>query len=426
MTQRTNVRWLLAWFLFLPITLLMSLDRTAMTVAAPIIQEDMGFSLAQMSLILTAFHWAYALLAVPAGLFAAYFGARVALLIANVAWSLLTLAIPFSGGAGSMTAIRFLLGGFQAVDWPSSIASFRSWFPAAERSRANACLLAGTYLGPILGAPLTALLVADFGWRAAFIIFGALGVVSACAWWFIFRNEPRDHWAVSREEADYIEQGQDSDLLPKEKGSLRALAAQRAFYTIGLQGLCTGGVMGFFNTWLPTYLMQERGVALKSLGFFSSIPWMVLLTVVIIAAFVADRIYRLTGSAWKARVPAAVIGFLIAGGGMLLATRIEDTPAALLVLALALGGMGLVQVSTWSTIQHVGGRNTGLLTAWNGMLTNGGAAIGPALMALLAQRDGNWTVALVMVAATGVMGALAWTMIYPRKPEPRAAANPTS
>jgi ACS family glucarate transporter-like MFS transporter len=415
MPIRNNIRWLMAWLLFMPITFIMSLDRTAMTVAAPIIQKEMGFSLGQMAWILTAFHWAYAVLAVPAGLFAAYFGARVALLVANLAWSALTLAMPFAGGAGGMTGLRFMLGGFQAVDWPSSIASFRLWFPPSERSRANAALLAGTYLGPILGAPLTAFLVGAYGWRMVFVAFGLAGLASALVWWVVFRNSPQQHGAVSAAEVAHIGTPAADAPAPSNWAGLKTLAGGQAFWTLGLQGLCTGGVMGFFNTWLPTYLMQERGVKLKSLGFFASLPWMILLLVVVLAALLADRIYKRSGSAWHARVPAAVTGFAIAAGCMVVSSHIHATGPALAMLALSLGGMGLVQVATWATIQDVGGANTSLLTGWNGMLANGGAAIGPMIMAGLAQRDGNWTAALGFVAGVGVVGALAWTAIYPRE-----------
>ncbi|SMG34164.1 MFS transporter [Paraburkholderia susongensis] len=421
MKTRTVVRWKLAWLLFLPITLLMSLDRTAMVVAAPIIQKDLGFSLQQMSWILTAFHWSYALLSIPAGMFAAYFGARIALVVANAAWSVLTLAIPFAPSVGALTGMRLLLGGFQAVDWPSSIASFKQWFPTAERSRANSALLAGVYLGPILGAPITALLVSDFGWRSAFLTFGLLGLVSAVLWWTFFRNTPDEHPGVSDDERAYIRKGMADERVHERKGSLAALVRRRAFWTIGLQGVCTGGVMGFFNTWLPTYLMQERGVALKSLGFFSSVPWMILLAVVCIASVAADHIYKRTGSEWAARVPSAVFGFLVSAVCLVLGVNMHEVPAALALLAVSLGGMGFVQVSTWSTIQHVGGDNTGILTAWNGMLTNGGAALGPVLMAMLVHRDGNWIVALSATAAIAIVGAFAWLLIYPMRANTRLA-----
>jgi ACS family glucarate transporter-like MFS transporter len=409
----TSVRWKLAWLLVLPITWIMSLDRTAMTVAAPVIQKDMHFTLGQMASILTAFHWAYAICSIPAGIFTAWAGARVALLIANAAWSVFTLAIPFAGTAASLTGLRFALGGFQAVDMPASVTAFRHWFPLSERARANAALLAGVYLGPIVGAPLTVWLVAGFGWRAAFILFGALGIVSALAWWALFRDQPAAHPAVSDQERALIVAGQ-GDVAARDKASLWRLVARRAFWTIGFQGLCTGVVMGFFNTWMPTYLMQARGVALKSLGFFSSLPWMILLLVVIVASVSEDLILKRSGSIWLARVPAAITGFVIAGVCLWLEAHTAATGPALALLAVGLGGMGFVQASTWSTIQEIGGDDTSILTAWNGMLTNGAAALGPLLMAGLVSKEGNWANALSAVAVMALLGALTWTLIHSR------------
>ena len=385
-----------------------------MTVAAPVMQKDLHLTLTQMSWILTAFHWAYAIFSIPAGFFTAWAGARLALLIANAAWSALTLAIPFAGGATALSVLRFSLGGFQAVDMPASVSALKAWFPTAERARANSALLAGVYLGPIVGGPLAAWLTGAYGWRASFAVFGILGIASAIVWWFTFRNTPGEHPAVSQDERRFIAAGTLDDADPKSGGSLAALAGRLAFWTLGLQGVCTGVVMGFFNTWLPTYLMQERGVALKSLGFFSSLPWMILLVVVFAASIAEDGILKRSGSVWLARVPAAMLGFLIAGAGLWLAAHTASTGPALVLLALGLGGMGFVQASTWSTIQEVGGANTAILAAWNGMLTNGAAALGPLLMADLVTRQGNWVQALTGVAATALLGAAAWTAIHRR------------
>lgn len=411
--MKSSVRWQFAWFLFLPITWIMSLDRTAMTVAAPVMQKDLHFTLTQMSWILTAFHWAYAICSIPAGIFTAWAGARVALVIANAAWSALTLAIPFAGTATALTGLRFALGGFQAVDMPASVTAFKNWFPTGERARANSALLAGVYLGPIIGAPLTVYLVDAFGWRAAFIAFGGLGIVSAVIWWLLFRDTPGQHRGVSEAERLLIREGQ-LEAPVRAKASLREMAGRFAFWTIGLQGLCTGVVMGFFNTWLPTYLMQERGVALKSLGFFSSLPWMILLLVVFIASVLEDAILKRSGSVWLARVPAAILGFCITATCLWLTAHTAATGPALILLAAGLGGMGFVQASTWSTIQEVGGDNTSILAAWNGMLTNGAAALGPMLMASLVSRQGNWSDALSGVAMVALAGAAIWTLIHRR------------
>ena len=185
-----NLRWWMMGSLIAPITFVMSLDRTAMAVAAPIIQKDFGFSLTQMSLILTSFTWAYALLQVPGGWLAERAGPRRALFWANLMWSILTALTPFGFGLWSFVAIRALLGVGQAADWPSSVLAVRRWFPERERGRGNSILLGGLYFGPMVGPPLTVALATSLGWHAAFYIYGLVGVVLGLAWWLGFRDDP--------------------------------------------------------------------------------------------------------------------------------------------------------------------------------------------------------------------------------------------
>ena len=156
MTTRTGgLRWSLMFFLIAPITFVMSLDRTAIAVAAPTIQHEYGFSLFEMSVILTSFSWTYALLQVPGGWLAERFGPRRTLFWANALWSALTAATPLGFSLISFIGVRALLGVGQAADWPSSIVAIRRWFPLSERGKGNSILLGGLYLGPIAAAPIT-------------------------------------------------------------------------------------------------------------------------------------------------------------------------------------------------------------------------------------------------------------------------------
>jgi ACS family glucarate transporter-like MFS transporter len=71
-----NLRWGIVSLLIAPITFVMTLDRAAMTIAAPTIQKELGLSLVEMSVILTIYFWTYALGQVPAGRLAERHGSR--------------------------------------------------------------------------------------------------------------------------------------------------------------------------------------------------------------------------------------------------------------------------------------------------------------------------------------------------------------
>jgi MFS transporter, ACS family, glucarate transporter len=71
-------------FIIFPLTFVMSLDRTNMSVSAPIIQKTFHFNLVEMSLILTSFSWTYAFFQVPGGIAAERKGSRLTLTIADL------------------------------------------------------------------------------------------------------------------------------------------------------------------------------------------------------------------------------------------------------------------------------------------------------------------------------------------------------
>ena len=316
-----KLRWWIVFGLIGPITFVMSLDRTAIVVAAPTIQHEFGFSLVQMSLILTSFSWTYAALQVPAGWLAQRFGPRRALAWANLLWSILTILTPLGFNMASFVGIRALLGAGQSADWPASVMALRRWFPRQERSTGNSVLLGALYLGPIAAAPVTTLVIASVGWEVAFYAFGLLGVVLGVLWWTFFRDDPATHPKMRPAEAAYIAAGQDPESAVGSDGAFLRCLGSFQFWAIGMQYFFLVLVQSFYTTWLPTYLITERHMSLKEMGIYASLPWVALFVMVFVAGWIADRVERMTGSVWKARVPAAIIGFVISAAALIVASR---------------------------------------------------------------------------------------------------------
>ncbi len=424
MTQAAGkLRWWMAFALIGPITFVMSLDRTAIVVAAPTIMHEFHFSLVEMSLILTSFSWTYAALQVPAGWLAEKFGPRRALAWANLAWSLLTMATPLGFSVASFVGIRALLGAGQSADWPASVLALRRWFPRRERAKGNSVLLGGLYLGPIAAGPATALVIQYFGWQVAFYSFGFLGVLLGIAWWSWFRDEPRRHPQIGADEVALIEADQDDDTVVKEKGAFWRGLGSVQFWAIAVQYFFLILVQSFYTTWLPTYLMNVRHMSLAAMGVNSALPWVALFVMVFIAGWIADRVLHATGSVWMARVPAAMIGFLVAAGGLIVASRTSSTVLMMTMLCVSLGAVGLVQVSIWSATQDLGRTATGVVTGWTNCWGNSAGFVGPVAMAYLVRWTGSWNVALPTIAAFAAAGALLWLLVHPERPIPALAGH---
>ena len=414
-TATGGLRWRLMFFLIGPITFVMSLDRTAMTVAAPTIQHEYGFSLVEMSWILTAFSWTYALLQVPAGWLAERFGPRRMLYWANVLWSLLTAATPLGFNLGSFIFIRALLGVGQSADWPSSIVAIRRWFPHSERGKGNSILLGGLYLGPIAAAPITTWVILHFGWPWAFYSFGLVGIVLGLAWWLWFRDSPAEHPAITPAEAAYIRAGQHDHAATIPPGVFLRCLPDFRFWAIGVQYFFLVMIQSFYTTWLPTYLVNERKVSLAAMGIYASLPWVAMFASVFLTGALGDVILRRTGSIWAARVPLAIGGFAVSALALMAAAVTADVVPMMALLCVSLAAVGVTQVSIWPSTQDLGGAATGIVSGWTNFWGNAAGVAGPVLTAYLVRWTGSWSGALIGIALSGVAGALLWLMVHPER-----------
>ena len=69
------------------------------------------------------------------------------------------------------------MGAGEATSIPSCGRIVREWMPAQERGAATVFWSAGSFVGPAIGAIVVAALTSAWGWRAAFIVLAALGLV---------------------------------------------------------------------------------------------------------------------------------------------------------------------------------------------------------------------------------------------------------
>ncbi|WP_020672929.1 MFS transporter [Amycolatopsis nigrescens] len=406
-----RLRWFIAGGLLLPVTFVMSMDRAAMTVAAPVIQKEFGFTVTEMSIILTSFWWAYALFQVPGGLLAKRFGPRKTLAIAGIWWSVFTFLTPYGVVFLGFVVIRILLGLGQAADWPTSVYTLQRWFPQQEQSRANSLLLCGLYLGNVVGSPLVVWIIDGFGWEDAFHFFAIVGLVLAVVWWWVVRDEPSAHPAISAAEVGHIESGR-RGVHSGVNLPWRAFARSGQFWAIGAQYACLLLIQGFFATWLPTYLVDARGLSLKEMGFLGSLPWLAMIACVFGMGALNDRAFR----RWPGRVRIAAVGYLLAAAFLVLGAVTANVPMMITFLCLSLGAVGMVQVQVWAACQDLGGSYSATVTGWTNLWGNLMSAAGPLFTGILVGIGGNWLLAMTILAASGVLGAICWFFVHPERP----------
>ncbi len=419
--KNTYVRWRVMFLIMFPMQLMMSLDRINISVSAPFIQKDFGLSLTQVSLVLSAFAWTYALCQVPAGIWVQRIGSHKAIAIAGILWSVCTFVTPFGSSLILLIIFRCLLGIAQAADIPGGINAINTWFPRKEKARANSIFLSSAYLGLAIGTVLTAWIVSRFGWKWSFYSYGIIGVVVALYWYKSFRNHPKDHPDVNQGELELItgetktKEENSEAVFKTSRKEWKALLGKSQFWAIGFQYFCLVLVESFFITLLPLFLLQARGLSIVRTGMVAALPWLSLTISVVAMGALVDFVYRKTKSRMTSRVPFGIAGFIISSSCLWFASQATSTFSMSILLMISMAGIGMIQVPNWSAVQDIGGKHSASLSGWVNFCGNAATAIGTILVVQTVNLTGSWNVGIMLLTIMGGLGAVSWLFIKPNK-----------
>src|SRR5262245_23297902 len=126
MRQVRGLRWIVAGLLLLATTI-NYVDRQAISVAAPVISRQFRMSATDYSHIVFAFLLAYAVMQVAAGGLVDRVGTRKGLALAVAGWSLASMLHALGQGVASFAAYRFVLGAFEAANFPAALKAIAEW-----------------------------------------------------------------------------------------------------------------------------------------------------------------------------------------------------------------------------------------------------------------------------------------------------------
>jgi ACS family glucarate transporter-like MFS transporter len=425
--QRVRGRVLAFVFVLAAITYL---DRICISAAAPFIMADLGLSVLEMSAVFSAFTLSYSLFEIPSGWLGDVKGPRRVLTRIVLWWSAFTMLTGAAQGFRSLVAIRFLFGAGEAGAFPNIARSISTWFPPHERGRANGVLFLGSRLGGMLSAPLALFVIAEWGWRASFVVFGLLGVVWAAAWHAWYRDRPEAHPAITREELIAIQVGRTADRVttrnPRNSTDLtdptdqtpqtpwRALLGSRNLYAICLMYFAFGYGLYFYFTWLPTFLIKELGFSLLAGGVFAALPFLLAGMADLVGGWLTDRLTRDYGL----RVGRCYLGFaaFLTCAALVLTSTLPLPPVAKAVLlAFALASADLALGACWAVPMDIAPNHAGVVTGCMNTLGNLGGFVGPIVVGLALERWQSWTFPFYITAAVYAGGAVAWLFIDPTR-----------
>jgi len=265
--------WVIAGLLFL-ITLINYTDRMALSVLIGQVREDLHLTEADYSHIVTFFLIAYAVMYAVSGYIVDRLGTRRGLAVFVVSWSVAQMLHGLAIGKWSMAGCRFLLGLTEPGNFPAATKAIREWFPPRQRALGVGIFNLGSSLGAAVAAPVAAFIGLHYGWRAAFVATGALGLIWLGAWLVLYQPPQRNRWLAQSELAKLQAQGLGSDLAEaRPKVNWLSVFCSRPGVMLMVARFLSDPVIYFVIFWLPAYLQRERGFGLEEIGKYGWVPY---------------------------------------------------------------------------------------------------------------------------------------------------------
>ena len=302
------IRWRIAVMLCL-ITTINYVDRQALSVAAPVLMDEFSLSNTEYGWITSGFLFAYAIGQLVTGPVIDRLGTKRAFSLAVIAWSLAGIAHAFGRGFVSFFTVRSMLGLSEAANFPAALKAIAEWFPRAERSMAVGILAVGPGLGAMVTPPLIGVIIETLGWRAAFIIPGAIGLVWLW-WWQRYFHTPEGHPDISERELQLILTGRDRTEPPVKRPWYWVLR-YREIWGLVLSRFIGDGAFYFFVFWLPLYLSSARGFNIMEIALFAWIPFLALDVGSLAGGWFGQRLIRKGVSLDRSRKIVIWIGALL-------------------------------------------------------------------------------------------------------------------
>jgi len=401
------------------------LDRVCISVAGPAMQKDLGLSQTQWGWVVGIFALSYAVFEVPSGSLADRIGPRKVLTRIVLWWSVFTTLTGRVNSLGTLLAVRFAFGAGEAGAYPGSSSSIARWFPLAERGRAHGTVWMASRLGGALTPLLVYPILAAYGWRECFYIFGIVGVLWCVIWYWWYRDLPSEKPEVTAEELEEI--GEISDRAHVGLPWGQALRSANLWKIMLMyHTYCWGGF--FYLSWLHTYLAKGRNFEGDELKFLSMLPFLAGAAGNLTGGALSDFLVKRFGLGLGRRVVGtaglAVSALCVFGTGVT-----PDRYVAVALLSLGYFAMDCMLPVSWSICLDVGRKYAGTVTgAMNTAGQLGSFLSSIAFGALVDRFNGRYDIPLMLFGVMLAISAAIYTQIDPTEqliPENSATPAPS-
>jgi sugar phosphate permease len=405
-------------------------DRVNISTAAPLIEKEFGLSKTQLGWVFSAFGYPYAIFQVIGGLVGDKFGARRTLFLCGLIWATATILTGLVGGLVTLFLARLLLGFGEGATFPVATRAMQNWVPASRRGFAQGFTHAFARLALGVTPPVVWYLIELSSWRGSFFILGSISMIWVFIWLWYFRDNPKEHKAITAEDLETLSlNGGDASHpkleIPWMRLTLRILPVSLTYF-------CYAWVLWMLLNWLPTFFKDGYQLDLKNAAFYTAAVSFAGVVGNIAGGFLSDSILRATGNRKLARLSVINIGMLGAAAclvGVVLAPK--DVTTIVLYLSAGFFFLELVIGPIWSIPMDIAPQFAGTAS---GLMNTGSAIaaiVSPVVFGAIVDWTGNWILPFSVSIGVLLLGVVLSFTMHPERrfhetdePAPAAAPSP--
>lgn len=399
-------RWLLMGLLIIGMVICYA-HRNALSVASPLMIQELNLSPAVMGILLSAFFWSYSLMQIPAGWLVDKVGVKKAYSYGFIVWSFASIFTGVANGLVTLVFLRMILGIGQSVAFPASARAVANWFQNKERGTVTGAYLAGVRYGQALIGVIGAYFLATYSWKLFFLVTGLIPFVFLIPWSMLLGK-----WEVK--DAPKIEESAPTEKPPSFWKNF-ALLKEKTVFGIFLGFFAYDYAWFVYTTWLPGYLMLERKFTVTEMGIYSSAPFVIMSVIILISGALSDFLIRKGFQEIRVRKTFIVIGMLI-GCLIIPAGLVENKMTSVWLLTISLCGLGICSPNTWTLTQAVCEKNkVGTVSGIQNFGGNLGGVIAPALTGFIAHQTQSFSLAMTITGGMLIVGILTYIFLIDNK-----------